>query len=81
MLGLKNQNVNKSSAGLTFFYFTFKIINSQLTFKIKNCSWVPVFADDQQRLSVMSIGFLLPNEDAPVIWRGPKKTGNFFLIL
>jgi len=26
----------------------------------------------------MSIGFLLPNEDAPVIWRGPKKTGNFF---
>lgn len=23
----------------------------------------------------MSIGFLLPNKDDPVIWRGPKKNG------
>jgi Mrp family chromosome partitioning ATPase len=36
--------------------------------------WVPVFADEKQRLSVMSIGFLLQNEDDPVVWRGPKKT-------
>ena len=26
-------------------------------------------------LSVMSIGFLLPDQDAAVIWRGPRKTG------
>jgi len=33
-----------------------------------------VFADEQQRLAVMSIGFLLQNPDDAVIWRGPKKT-------
>lgn len=26
-------------------------------------------------INVMSIGFLLPSEDSPIIWRGPKKTG------
>ncbi|KCV69761.1 ATP-binding protein [Fonticula alba] len=36
--------------------------------------WIPVFADEAQRLSVMSIGFILPGRDDPVIWRGPKKT-------
>ncbi|XP_046823876.1 cytosolic Fe-S cluster assembly factor NUBP2 homolog [Vespa crabro] len=36
--------------------------------------WVPVFADTEQRLSVMSIGFLLKNQNDSVIWRGPKKT-------
>lgn len=35
--------------------------------------WVPVFADKEQRLSVMSIGFLLDSPDVPVVWRGPKK--------
>ncbi|XP_015595438.1 cytosolic Fe-S cluster assembly factor NUBP2 homolog [Cephus cinctus] len=37
--------------------------------------WVPVFADSEQRLSVMSIGFLLKNRNDGVVWRGPKKTG------
>jgi len=37
--------------------------------------WVPVFADQEQRLCCMSIGFLLKSRDAPVIFRGPKKTG------
>lgn len=41
--------------------------------------WVPVFADKEQRLSVMSIGFLLDSPDAPVVWRGPKKNGNTLL--
>eukprot|EP00054_Salpingoeca_dolichothecata_P018207 m.111498 g.111498 ORF g.111498 m.111498 type:complete len:208 (-) comp22783_c0_seq1:175-798(-) len=36
--------------------------------------WVPVFADKEQKLSVMSIGFLLKSSDDAVIWRGPKKT-------
>lgn len=37
--------------------------------------WVPVYADPEQRLAVMSIGFLLKNRDDSVIWRGPKKNG------
>ena len=47
-----------------------------------NYGWSPVFVQDN--LAVMSIGFLLPNEDDAVIWRGPKKNGtcsiNFFLF-
>mmetsp|Transcript_44268 Transcript_44268/g.87356 ORF Transcript_44268/g.87356 Transcript_44268/m.87356 type:complete len:407 (-) Transcript_44268:485-1705(-) len=35
--------------------------------------WSPVFANE--RLAVMSIGFLLPGEDDAIIWRGPKKNG------
>lgn len=37
--------------------------------------WLPVFADAEQKLSVMSIGFLLKNQNDSVVWRGPKKTG------
>lgn len=29
----------------------------------------------QDNLAVMSIGFLLPNPDDAVIWRGPRKNG------
>ncbi|OXU28179.1 cytosolic Fe-S cluster assembly factor NUBP2 homolog [Nasonia vitripennis] len=36
--------------------------------------WVPVFADNEQKLAVMSIGFLLKNRGDSVVWRGPKKT-------
>jgi len=35
--------------------------------------WTPVWASDT--LAVMSIQFMLPDEDAAVIWRGPKKNG------
>ncbi|ORZ14088.1 P-loop containing nucleoside triphosphate hydrolase protein [Absidia repens] len=35
--------------------------------------WVPVYADEKQRLSCMSIGFLLTNKNDSVVWRGPKK--------
>lgn len=35
--------------------------------------WSPVYVDDN--LGVMSIGFMLPNSDDAVIWRGPKKNG------
>lgn len=37
-----------------------------------NYGWSPVFASDN--IGVMSIGFMLPNRDDAVIWRGPKKT-------
>lgn len=36
--------------------------------------WVPVYTDQDQKLAVMSIGFLLKNRDNAVVWRGPKKT-------
>jgi Mrp family chromosome partitioning ATPase len=40
-----------------------------------------VYADEEQRLAVMSIGFLLPDRNNAVVWRGPKKTGNIIQIL
>ena len=33
--------------------------------------WSPVYVNEQ--ISVMSVGFLLPDPDSAVIWRGPKK--------
>jgi Mrp family chromosome partitioning ATPase len=33
--------------------------------------WSPVYVDEY--ISVMSVGFLLPNPDNAIIWRGPKK--------
>ncbi|XP_014220378.1 cytosolic Fe-S cluster assembly factor NUBP2 homolog [Trichogramma pretiosum] len=36
--------------------------------------WVPVYTDNDQKLAVMSIGFLLKNRNDSVVWRGPKKT-------
>jgi Mrp family chromosome partitioning ATPase len=38
-----------------------------------NDGWQPVYVDDN--LGVMSIGFLLSNQDDAVIWRGPRKNG------
>lgn len=38
-----------------------------------NEGWQPVYVDDN--LGVMSIGFLLSNQDDAVIWRGPRKNG------
>jgi Mrp family chromosome partitioning ATPase len=36
--------------------------------------WIPVYLDQEQRLGVMSIGFLLASRNDAVVWRGPKKT-------
>ena len=38
-----------------------------------NSGWQPVYVTDN--LAVMSIGFLLPNKDDSVVWRGPRKNG------
>lgn len=38
--------------------------------------WVPVFVDQEQSISLMSVGFLLERPDEAVVWRGPKKNGN-----
>lgn len=37
-----------------------------------DAGWVPVCVD---RLSLMSIAFLLDDPDDAVVWRGPKKNG------
>lgn len=42
--------------------------------------WSPVYVDvdggnEESELGVMSIGFLMTDQDAAVIWRGPRKTG------
>ncbi|CAG7889758.1 unnamed protein product [Brassica rapa] len=36
-----------------------------------NLGWSPVYVEDN--LGVMSIGFMLPNFDEAVVWRGPRK--------
>ncbi|XP_053607738.1 cytosolic Fe-S cluster assembly factor Nubp2 homolog [Plodia interpunctella] len=36
--------------------------------------WIPVYLDKEQKLGVMSIGFLLKSRNDAVVWRGPKKT-------
>lgn len=38
-----------------------------------NAGWSPVYVQDN--LGVMSIGFMLPNPDDAVVWRGPRKNG------
>lgn len=35
--------------------------------------WLPVYVDNEQRIGVMSIGFLLQDTNDAVVWRGPKK--------
>lgn len=37
--------------------------------------WIPL-RSELYDIAVMSIGFLLPDADAPVTWRGPRKTGS-----
>ena len=36
-----------------------------------NAGWSPVYVQDN--LGVMSIGFMLPNPDDAIVWRGPRK--------
>ncbi|PVV05213.1 hypothetical protein BB560_000265 [Smittium megazygosporum] len=36
--------------------------------------WVPVYVTPDKGLGVMSIGFLLPDKNSAVVWRGPKKS-------
>ena len=35
--------------------------------------WIPCYIDKDQKLGIMSIGFLLNSKSDAVIWRGPKK--------
>mmetsp|Transcript_7483 Transcript_7483/g.30968 ORF Transcript_7483/g.30968 Transcript_7483/m.30968 type:complete len:390 (+) Transcript_7483:61-1230(+) len=37
--------------------------------------WSPVYVDTFPDLGVMSVGFMLPEDDKAVIWRGPRKNG------
>jgi Mrp family chromosome partitioning ATPase len=42
-----------------------------------NLGWEPVYQDN---LAVMSVGFMLNNDNEAVIWRGPKKNGKALLL-
>ncbi|EUD67932.1 hypothetical protein C922_01544 [Plasmodium inui San Antonio 1] len=47
-----------------------KTVNCDVNYSMNG--WVPIYKNN---LSIMSVGYLLPNFDDPVIWRGPKKNG------
>ncbi|CAK9439883.1 uncharacterized protein LODBEIA_P39830 [Lodderomyces beijingensis] len=47
--------------------------SSNETVHQSNAGWSPVYVADN--LGVMSIGFMLPDDETAVIWRGAKKTG------
>lgn len=47
--------------------------NQELQIHTTANGWEPIWASDS--LAVMSIQFMLPNQDSAVIWRGPKKNG------
>ena len=42
-----------------------------------DAGWVPVYVDREQRLCAMSIAFLLSSKDDAIVWRGPKKNGDY----
>ncbi|ODQ77862.1 hypothetical protein BABINDRAFT_40870 [Babjeviella inositovora NRRL Y-12698] len=43
------------------------------TIHSSNSGWTPVYVNDN--LAMMSIAFMLPDQDSAVIWRGAKKNG------
>lgn len=49
----------------------FGVVNEQV--HQSGSGWSPIYVEDN--LCLMSAGFLLPSEDAALIWRGPKKNG------
>ncbi|KAL1499680.1 hypothetical protein AB1Y20_011877 [Prymnesium parvum] len=61
MLGLKGQTVHQSGSGWSPVYVTGEGLCDD--------------EEDEVELGVMSIGFMLPNDDDAVIWRGPRKNG------
>jgi ATP-binding protein involved in chromosome partitioning len=43
--------------------------------QVVNEKMIPVRPNSNLNLGIISIGLLLPDDDTPVIWRGPAKTG------
>ena len=43
--------------------------------QVVNDKMIPVRPEPNLNLGIMSIGLLLPDDDTPVIWRGPAKAG------
>lgn len=66
VLGLEGKSIHTASTGY---------VMMQL-FVTSSFRWVPVYPTQDQKLGVMSIGFLLHSRDDAVIWRGPKKSGS-----
>jgi Mrp family chromosome partitioning ATPase len=70
LLGIEGRDVHQCPEGwvIEWHIKIVEIYNNSLVLQ------VPVFTDQTQRLSVMSIAFLLKSRTDAVIWRGPKKT-------
>jgi len=62
MLGLRGQEVHQSSSGWSPVYVDVEPESESIN-------------DEDCELGVMSIGFLVPDQDSAIIWRGPKKNG------
>ena len=64
MLGLKGREVHQSASGWSPVYVD-----------VVPATSTPSPEELEGELCVMSIGFLMPDPDAAVIWRGPRKSG------
>ena len=62
MLGLKGEEVHNSGSGWSPVYVTLPGPGGSVSMEDENC------------IAVVSVGFMLPNEDSALIWRGPRKT-------
>jgi len=62
MLGVRGEAVHSSASGWSPVWVSVPQLDS-------------ADADEEGELGVMSIGFLLPDADDAVIWRGPRKNG------
>ena len=70
MLGLRGQQVHRSASGWSPVYVT-----SSAGGGMDGGDDDDDDDDDGVELGVMSVGFMLPNPDDAVIWRGPRKNG------
>lgn len=61
LLGLEGEQIHSSNLGNYYLY------------SLKYKGWSPVYVEDN--LGVMSVGFLMENQNEALIWRGPKKNG------
>ena len=64
-------SIDFSSAGI----INLSVVIFSLLVKLLSFRWLPVYLDNEKRIGVMSIGFLLKEVDEAVVWRGPKKNG------
>lgn len=74
MMGLKGSEVHQSATGWSPVYV--EVDKEDYDMTMHHDDRLEMDPDSPScELAVMSIGFLMPDQDAAVIWRGPKKSG------